>query len=236
VADSVHITRAKDWNRSDEAPISLDEWRAAIVADGDLQRDKDDDSCAVWTAHPEWSELPTFRWTKGRIVLDRPDEETIAKATDIARRLRARVVGDNGNTYHDSARESTGALAARGFVADRPKLLRSALNEGVFHGGWIRDGLLPRRIRLTVHSADETNYFLIIVHRPDLRNLAEADAIDIIPLAAVVTRAPETLLGMTVGFRLVMGDGKQIAVWVGEPELWLRWLADPTHPVTLRGS
>ena len=98
----VHITRAREWPRSEETPISLDEWRAAIAADPTRESD-DDQTASDWAGHPDTANLPVFRWTSGRIVVERPDEHTVGKALSLAKYLHAHVVGDDGEVYEEQS-------------------------------------------------------------------------------------------------------------------------------------
>jgi hypothetical protein len=75
----LHITRAKTWTDSAKHPISEPEWRACAAADPELER------------------IADFR--DGEIVVKNPDEATVARMIAAARRLGARVEGDDGETY-----------------------------------------------------------------------------------------------------------------------------------------
>lgn len=119
-------------------------------------------------------------------------------------------------------------------LTDRQKLVRHALNHGWFHGGWVRRGVVPRPVRLTVHSTDGRDYFLIIVYQSGpLRDVDDRTPIDVVPLSSDLKIEPHTFLGRPVGFRL-LANGERIAVRVKEPETWIRWLRHPEQPVTLQ--
>ena len=107
----VHITRATEWIRSNEAPITEEDWLAVvdtdpelIVSADDYYDTKDRHTGAVrrvhavsWTAHPE---EPWPLWHDGDEILTKnADEPTIGKMKQLAQRLNARVLGDDGESY-----------------------------------------------------------------------------------------------------------------------------------------
>lgn len=212
MGDAVHITRARDWTRSEETPISLDEWRAAALAD------------------PTFEDV--FRWTRGRIVVEKPDDDTLGKALSLARQLRAYVVSDDGEVYENQ--HSPPAPTPRPRLTEQQKLMRHALDRGWFHGGWIRRGMVPRPVRLTIHSTDGHNFFLIVVYQSGpLREVDDQTPIDVVPLSSDLRIEPHRFLGRMVGFRL-QTNGRRITVRVKEPEKWMRWLQHPARPVELQ--
>jgi hypothetical protein len=96
---AVHITRATTWPASAQTPITLAEWRSVIDADPTLEPDDDDTAAASWNGHLEPEDRPEFFWVGGRIVIQRPDVHAVGKAVELARVLRARVIGDDGEVY-----------------------------------------------------------------------------------------------------------------------------------------
>ncbi len=108
----LHLTRAPVWYESEEHPITVPEWVGLVesaldlvmegVAEarvsGDAVLRYEDANLAVWTAHPSRDKV-WFDWTDGEIVVKNPDRPTIAKMKEIAGRLHARVVGDEGEEY-----------------------------------------------------------------------------------------------------------------------------------------
>lgn len=98
----VHITRAKEWAESEKTPIKLDEWTACIRSDHELKlidpKDANARGDAIWT-DPTGKREVYFSYFKGEIFVKDPDERIIAKMKQIARKLKARVVGDDGEDY-----------------------------------------------------------------------------------------------------------------------------------------
>jgi hypothetical protein len=109
----LHIHRAADeWLDATDAPITEAEWLAVADADPDLVRDG-----SYLTARPDGSteELPTFTFTPpgqddacgfsldpldGRItVAGAYDVASRTKVVAVARKLDARVQGDDGEFY-----------------------------------------------------------------------------------------------------------------------------------------
>src|SRR5262249_29961402 len=100
----IFITRASSTLETEEHPISEADWLAVIAADPDLERSQTDyyerrtqdgqieriyDT--IWTAHPD---TPPFLLMDGAIQIKNPDEATIRKMVEIARKLDARVLGE----------------------------------------------------------------------------------------------------------------------------------------------
>lgn len=112
----VHITRAEHWVDSEEFPITLDEWIAYVEQDSEMRLDNfaeatttegeliryENRGLAVWIAysgHEVGGNMGWFDYWRGEIVVKNPDDEILIKMKQIARRLNARVVGDEGETY-----------------------------------------------------------------------------------------------------------------------------------------
>jgi len=107
----LHITRADEWTESESSPITLDEWRAYVRGDPDLEIAGSEatnpvaaevsavgaEGLAVWVLAPD--RLCVFDYYEGRIDVKNPDEQVIAKMRRIATRLAARVQGDDGEFY-----------------------------------------------------------------------------------------------------------------------------------------
>jgi len=111
----VHITRKENW--FDEGPeISLVEWLDLVGADPEMRNDGyaeaivgggsvlrvDDPSMSVWIAYSGHLQDGNMAWMwygQGNIAAKNPDVEILRKMADIARRLSAKVQGDEGEVY-----------------------------------------------------------------------------------------------------------------------------------------
>jgi hypothetical protein len=117
VGYDVHITRAEDWIESESKPISLGEWQSYIQSDPELRPEPCDTATnpttdqvitvpnkgfAVWTAHPEGDQV-WFGYWRGCITAKNPDKAILEKMSQIAARLNARVIGDEGEEYPAAA-------------------------------------------------------------------------------------------------------------------------------------
>jgi hypothetical protein len=105
----LHITKAEDWTEASAQPISTNELTQLIASDPDLvvstadyydrtaeEGDTERIHAILWTAHPEEVSL----WFQdGEITAKNPDDLTIVKMLEIAERLHARVLGDDGEAY-----------------------------------------------------------------------------------------------------------------------------------------
>jgi hypothetical protein len=108
-----HITRAKDWTESKKSPITLTEWTEFIKTDkefrlveaaeaknpktGEILRLKAE-GMAVWTDPKDKSEC-YFYYHEGEIRVKNPEDRTIAKMKVVAQKLKAKVIGDEGEQY-----------------------------------------------------------------------------------------------------------------------------------------
>ena len=112
----VHITRAEHWLDSKESPIALKEWFEYVAGDPEMELEGvavgkvkgkaavtyANKGLAVWKAyslHDEGGNKVWFDFSDGRIVVKNPDDEILAKMKRIAKKLRANVVGDDGEQY-----------------------------------------------------------------------------------------------------------------------------------------
>ena len=85
--------------------ITVDEVRALVAADASLAETTagDDLPGVKWLTHPAGDEV-VFWLLDGNLVVKNPDRATITRMVDLAARLDARVVGDDGEVY---ARDGT---------------------------------------------------------------------------------------------------------------------------------
>lgn len=110
MGSKVYITRASDGCDTNNLSISLDEWLAYLRSDSELKINGFADppvedtiwhdlkpGLAIWL-HYEGGNV-WFDHRDGNIEVTSPDEPTIAKMKQIARRLQAAVVGDQGERY-----------------------------------------------------------------------------------------------------------------------------------------
>lgn len=132
----VHIVRnAEWWDEEVGGGISLDEWRAYVETDKTMRLDNaaeantpeghviryENRGLAVWVAysgHEESGNKAWFDFRDGSIVVKNPDESILRKMHQIASRLAAKVVGDDGEEYDADGRiigdsESTPAPPVR---------------------------------------------------------------------------------------------------------------------------
>ena len=118
----VHITRTPDWTDSESEPITIEEWLAYVSSDPEMRVDGfaeaatssgslryENPGLAVWTAWSEHGRDENFAWfdlRHGRVTVKNPDDAILAKMSAIAERLRARVQGDEGEFYPQSATDT----------------------------------------------------------------------------------------------------------------------------------
>lgn len=105
----VYITRASDWLDRETFPIPEKEWMIVVQSDPSLQISKEDyfDRTTkegnierlrpvCWKQHPD--SVP-FWYMDGAIEVKSPDDSTIQKMIEIAKKLNARVIGEDGEEY-----------------------------------------------------------------------------------------------------------------------------------------
>ena len=113
----IHIKRKDNWFDEDDAnEIKLDEWTAYIMSDSEMRLDNqanstndigegiqyENNGLAVWTSYSKNGFDGNYAWfdfRAGNVTVKNADEEIRNKMVDIARRLGAKVQGDDGETY-----------------------------------------------------------------------------------------------------------------------------------------
>ena len=113
MAYDLHITRTKLWFNSNYNPISMSEWSNYVLDDPSLkfvyERQSDNktvlsyynEGLVVWINEliEENKNLVYLDYVHGRIVTKNPNKATIVKIKEIAEKLYAFVVGDEGEEY-----------------------------------------------------------------------------------------------------------------------------------------
>jgi hypothetical protein len=95
----LHITRKNSWSDDEGSAITFDEWLAYIRTDNEVGRHSLD------SEHKFLFTRGSFEWPLwwnprlGEIYTKNPDETTIEKMVEIAKHLKARVLGDNAEEY-----------------------------------------------------------------------------------------------------------------------------------------
>src|SRR5690554_771364 len=98
----VHITRAEHWPENEGHEIAASEWHDVVNNDPDLRLARyNGPHFAIWDAHPEIDEA-WLDWDAGNITTKNPDRALLRKMTELAARLDAQVLGDDGELYDDA--------------------------------------------------------------------------------------------------------------------------------------
>jgi hypothetical protein len=94
----LHITRASDWMKSSDVPITAPEWFKLVRMDADLTPHS---THGPYFVHWRSSSDPDcwLEWSEGRINSPYPDGALLKKLVAIADRLGAKVQGDGGEVY-----------------------------------------------------------------------------------------------------------------------------------------
>lgn len=105
-----HISRAKDWTESKKTPITLIEWTDFTKTDPEFRLvdagvaknpatgetiEVKGSGMAVWT-DPKNKKEWYFSYHEGEISVRDPEGDVLTKMKSIARKLKAKVIGDEG--------------------------------------------------------------------------------------------------------------------------------------------
>jgi hypothetical protein len=96
----MHITRKKNWSSEDGPDISVEEWLKYVEEDAELtlRHDFNGDYHAIWNG-PSADPEPWIDWSDGELYSKYPDDPLVDKMVEIAAKLNARVMGDDGEVY-----------------------------------------------------------------------------------------------------------------------------------------
>jgi hypothetical protein len=109
----LHITKASEWSGSSRHPITEEQWKAVVIADGELKMDTiataenpktqeviqvGNRFMASWV-DPTTKEKHYFYYSRGKVSVKNPTDSTIKKLKTMATKLGARVQGDDGEWY-----------------------------------------------------------------------------------------------------------------------------------------
>lgn len=114
----VHITRRKVWSDDKGPAITLKEWQTLVASDSEMRLDGyaeaettagnklrvQSDGLAVWTkysGHGKSGNMAWFHWRRGEIAVKNPDREILIKMFQVAKKLGAKVQGDDGELYNE---------------------------------------------------------------------------------------------------------------------------------------
>lgn len=102
----LHIVRADDWLDAGDSPIRREELEAIVAADPELALDdeqfvsmNDRDGRAQRYPIVLWNGEPAFWWYEDQIICSTPDEPLVKKLVNVATKLNAKVIGDDGECY-----------------------------------------------------------------------------------------------------------------------------------------
>jgi hypothetical protein len=127
----VHITRkARSWDdASDDATISLAEWKEYVTSDPEMQVDDFLNPSNRTSVPTDWEAVGASIWAPyskngrgdyyarfvhqdDRITVSQPDEEILGKMLLVAYALQARVQGDDGEYFDEYNAQPVGAAQA----------------------------------------------------------------------------------------------------------------------------
>ena len=127
----LYITRADSCTRSGHALIGADEWLAIVEEDSELRlAGYNGPYLALWNGPSKYPD-PWLDWFNGRIYSKNPDDVLIEKMAQIAARLEAKLLGDDGESYvgRDDLNRLLWALQALAQPADVQLHLLSGCNQ-----------------------------------------------------------------------------------------------------------
>ena len=104
----LYITRAESWLDRKKSPIRREEWDSVVAADPELELSTQDYYerqvkrrieriyAVIWMVHPD--RVP-FWFLDGAVETKNPDDATIRKMVTLARKLKAKVLGEEDEEY-----------------------------------------------------------------------------------------------------------------------------------------
>jgi hypothetical protein len=101
VGYDLYITRRKYHGDEDGPRITEAEWNALVEAETEMEfRDSRNPLLATWSGKSEYPD-PWFDYSAryGSIDTKNPDKPIIAKMLEMAKKLEAKVQGDDGEVY-----------------------------------------------------------------------------------------------------------------------------------------
>lgn len=114
----LYVTRAKSWLEREESPIPRSEWDKVVAADPELEvsavdfyqrkvkRKTERIYPVIWTKHRD--RVPLW-FIDGAIETKNPDEATVKKMVQIAKKLKARVIGEENEEYGPDGKQRPSA-------------------------------------------------------------------------------------------------------------------------------
>ena len=114
----LYITRAKSWLAKEGSPIPKTEWDKLVEADPELELSTEDFydrkvnrkterfHPVIWTKHRD--RVPLW-FIDGAVETKNPDEATVKKMVQIAKKLKARVIGEENEEYGPDGKQRPSA-------------------------------------------------------------------------------------------------------------------------------
>jgi hypothetical protein len=146
----VHITRADEWSRSAERPITAEEWLAVVAADAELHIDQANGPYfAVWVAPGSESDSGWFDWSDGRVSTKSPNRSVLKKLLQLAKKLEASVQGDDGEVYNHASQLPDDAVTEADVYLRRQRVINVVgLILLAFSFAWVSFKLITWLLRL----------------------------------------------------------------------------------------
>ena len=97
----LHITRRKQWfDEGDD--ITKEEFMTYVRSDPEFAYPGEGgDEFADWKS-PAGNYVTWLWWVEGRVITKNPEAEFVDKMVSVAKKLNAKVQGDDGETYQSS--------------------------------------------------------------------------------------------------------------------------------------
>jgi hypothetical protein len=95
----LHITRADEWSQNEGREITAEEWLEVVRRDPEFALDeRNGEYFAVWTP-TGGKDSGWIDWFDGNLASKHPDRRLLRKMLDVAKKLGAKVQGDDGELY-----------------------------------------------------------------------------------------------------------------------------------------
>jgi hypothetical protein len=102
----LHVVRTSDWFEAEKSPITREDVSRLVASDPELEWSATDyidmqEKTGNTVRFPliSWRAVSCFWWYRDQIICKNPDHDQIAKLIRIGEKLKAQVIGDDGERY-----------------------------------------------------------------------------------------------------------------------------------------
>jgi hypothetical protein len=215
----LHIVRVKNGGDGETIAIESDEWLALVEQDSEMR--VVEGNHAEWLAHPD--EIVSFDLLAGMISYKHPDDPTLAKMIQIAKRLGAQVRGDENEIYDRADQKASNRKSGKRRRTDPTLAEKEALSYGAYFPAFQLTGICLRLVSIAVYT-DIKRHSYFVVRRSRETVMAPLDGHQSVRPFGLTIIPP-------LGFRLTTRDSQRFTMIVSQANNWIRHLSQPETKV-----